>query len=189
MKKQLICLILFLITGCAQLPRPSSQIAIYDFGMTSSPEPKHLNLRYASTTAAAGLDTTDIRYRLGYKDAARVYRYTESRWLAPPAELFNQSLLQRAIFDNTGDAACTLRLELMTFDQVFDSPQASRGIVRLRAILTQPDRRTPPIQQELVLEKPSDTPNAHGGVTALTAAADEAITQLIAWSEKMDCRP
>lgn len=189
MRILLVLLALFLVTGCTPISRPISQTAVYDFGMAASPEPKHLDYRFAGITATAELGNSDIRYRLAYKDSARVYRYAESRWLASPATLLDQRLRQRAIFDNTGNATCTLSLELMAFDQVFDTPNTSRGVIRLHAMLTRPDKRIPPEYRELALEKASDTPDARGGVIALAAATDEAISQLIDWIVGMDCRP
>ena len=72
-----------------------------------------------------------------------------------------------------------LRLELEEFSQVFDTPDKSRAVLRLRASLIR--QRGVVAQQGFNIEHAADTPNAAGGVRALIAASDAASEELIDW--------
>ena len=76
-----------------------------------------------------------------------------------------------------------LRLELEEFSQLFDTPNTSHALLRLRATLTQrsPGSETLLAQHSFVLQRPAATPDASGGVRALTAAADALVLELDAW--------
>jgi cholesterol transport system auxiliary component len=76
-----------------------------------------------------------------------------------------------------------LRLELEEFSQVFDNPNTSHALLRLRATLTQrsPGSETLLAQRSFVLQRPAPSPDAAGGVRALTAAADAVVLELEAW--------
>jgi cholesterol transport system auxiliary component len=76
-------------------------------------------------------------------------------------------------------AAYTLRLELEEFSQVFDAPERSRALLRLRASLVR--KRDVVAQRSFNVERAAATPNAEGGVRALIAASDTAGEQLIDW--------
>jgi cholesterol transport system auxiliary component len=81
-----------------------------------------------------------------------------------------------------------LRVTLDVFDQVFDSPQTSRGVVQLRAELADGNGQHSVIASTLVkVEKASAGADAKGGVAALTAATDDAITELKGWVETQKC--
>ena len=72
-----------------------------------------------------------------------------------------------------------LRLELEEFSQVFDTPDKSRAVLRLRASLIR--KHGVVAQQEFNLEHAAATPNAEGGVRALIAASDDAGEKLVDW--------
>jgi len=179
------------LTACVnELPTP---LAEYDFGPAASPreEPPRLQreITVAGVTAPAWLDSPALVYRLAYRDASQPRAYVESRWVAPPAELFTAQLRQRlAATTRSGvlapadgvRTAATLRVELLEFSQVFEAPDRSHALVRVRAVLVENGRLV--AQTSFSADEPAASSNAAGGARALARAADAAIERLIAWT-------
>ncbi len=197
-----------LMTACAlpDKPRPS---VTYDFGpgvagaatvVAAAPQPA---LAVAEVEASAALEGTAVLYRLAYADAQALYPYAQARWSMPPAQLVRQQAraqlgASRAVLaagevaagasGSAGAAAPRqVRLELEEFSQVFESPTASYGLVRLRASVTQAtaqgDRL---IAQRLIrVQRPAPTTDAPGGVRALTLATEAAMLELDAWLRQL----
>lgn len=167
--------------------------AEYDFGPAAAPreEPPRLRreITVASVTAPAWLDSPALVYRLAYRDASQPRSYVESRWVAPPAELFTAQLRQRlAATTRSGvlapadgvRTATTLRVELLEFSQVFEASDRSHALVRVRAVLVEDGRLV--AQTSFSADQPAASANAAGGARALTRAADAVIERLIAWT-------
>jgi cholesterol transport system auxiliary component len=182
--------------------------AVYDFGpgavvsaelasaaTAQAARPTALLLTDVDTTPA--LDTTAVLFRLTYADAQQLRPYAQARWSMPPAQLLRQRLRetlgqQRHVLSPgegvaAGQGSVTLRIALEEFSQLFESESASVGLVRLRATLSQSaavgaDRLL--AQRSFVVQRPSSTADATGGVRALTAAADGAIAELAAWVQQ-----
>lgn len=76
-----------------------------------------------------------------------------------------------------------LRLELEEFSHLFTAPDASVGVIRLRATLIDMSRGGERLvgQRSIVQQYPATTADAPGGVRALTAATDAAIDELDQW--------
>jgi cholesterol transport system auxiliary component len=165
----------------------------YDFGPDAATreEPSRLQreITVASVSAPAWLDTPALIYRLAYRDASQPRSYAESRWVAPPRELFTAQLRQRlAATTRSGvltpadgvRTSVTLRVELLEFSQVFDAPDRSRGLVRVRAVLVEDGRLV--AQTSFSTEQPAPSADAAGGARALTLAVDATIDRLIGWT-------
>lgn len=182
--------VLGLLVGCSAAPH--AEIATYDFGMprANNPAPPRLPvaLTLAPVAAAPWLGGSDIVYRLAYEDSARPRAYSLSRWVAPPGALFTQRLQQR--LDSSGAIAGTndgvttpylLRMDLEEFSQVFDAPDSSRALVRVRATLIDATGRTLVAQQTFTVERPVTGSNAAGAVRSLRDASDGAVDSLLEW--------
>jgi cholesterol transport system auxiliary component len=181
-----------LLASCAIAPQSRDGNANYDFGLPASdrisaPRLQH-DLVVTSVSAPAWMDNSGIYYRLAYQDVTRPQAYAQSHWVMSPAALFGQRV--RASIARASKAGVfgpadgvradyTLRLELEEFSQVFDTPDKSRALVRLRASLIR--SRGLVAQQSFGIERAAATPNAEGGVRALIAASDEAGNSLIDW--------
>lgn len=184
------CVVLAL-AGCA-LPSPPVRPAVYDFGPGAreivAPAPA-APLALAPIQAPPALDGTAMLYRLAYVDAQHLQPYALARWSMPPAQLVHQRL--REVLGREGavlgpgdpGAGRELRIELEEFSQLFDSPQASVGLLRLRATLIDTQAMPPRLlaQRGLVVQRPAPQADAAGGVRALAAAADEAALELAQW--------
>lgn len=165
----------------------------YDFGpggaTLEAPPRLAKEITVVETSAPGWLDSPVIVYRLAYRDAAQPRAYVESRWVAPPAALFTLQLRQRLAATTRsgvivpGDGvrtAATLRVELQEFSQVFDAPDRSRAVVRVRAVLVSDGRLLG--QTSFAVDRPAPSPDAAGGARALALAADAAIDRLIGWT-------
>jgi len=156
-------------------------------------------------TAGGTLDNQAVLYRLGYVDAQQLRPYAQARWSMPPAQLVRQRLRERL---SQGRAVLTaregvalnrsqnahlrmLRLELEEFSQLFSTPGASAGLVRLHATLVEitPAGEQLIAQRSVAVQRPAPSPDAPGGVRALTAATDAAIDALDAWLRQIPAPP
>jgi len=80
-------------------------------------------------------------------------------------------------------ALLNLRVTLEEFSQWFATPSQSSGLLRLRATLMLRDAGGDTLlaQRNFVVQQPAPSPDASGGVRALTAAADLAISDIAQW--------
>lgn len=194
------------LAACSVLPDKPVRATQYDFGpstteaittvATASLPPLALSEVEAPGLVDGG---TAILYRLGYADVQQLRPYTQARWSVPPAQLVGQRLRdvlgqRRAVLAASDSAALArtagpaprlLRLELQEFTQLFQSPAASTGLVRLRATLVEstPLGDSLLAQRTFSLQRPAPSADAPGGVRALAAATDALAQELDAWLE------
>jgi cholesterol transport system auxiliary component len=138
--------------------------------------------------APGWMDNSSMYYRLTYRNAANPLPYANSQWVMSPAALLTQRLRWTLGASNEGVSGSglssresyVLRSELIEFEQIFDRPNQSHGVLRLRATLEQQrdGRRT---QRTFTIEKPAPTPDAIGGVKALSLCADELSDSVTQW--------
>ncbi|WP_250471105.1 ABC-type transport auxiliary lipoprotein family protein [Caballeronia sp. GAFFF1] len=180
-----------MLAGCATSP-PATPDARYDLGArpaanpaspaTEAPMPP---VKVLAVRASRDLETDAFVYRLGYVDAQRTGSYATSHWTMPPAQLLTQrlrdTLSQRGPVLTGADTvrAPLLEIELTGFEQVFDAPEKSHGVVSVRATLTQHGRVI--AQRMFTASAPAPRADASGGARALAAASDDLIAQLGAW--------
>ena len=194
-------------TGCAWQNR-EARPAVFDFGPGSlsaaSASPAQASpLIIGELEASTALDGTAVLYRLAYDDAQQLRAYAQARWSMPPVELLRQRLRQRLgenrALQNPGESSAsralaatappaTLRIELEEFSQLFESPQRSVGLLRLRATLlrTSAAGEKSLFQRQFVVQRPCASADAPGGVRALTAATDAALQELQQWLQTLD---
>ncbi|MCG1043488.1 PqiC family protein [Mycetohabitans sp. B8] len=189
--------------GCGTAAHRASPAAHYDLGASASAVPSGpMSLSGAATRAGVaasafgpfklvdigapvGLDSNGIVYRLAYAHAWQPRTYAFSRWAATPAQLLTQRLRAllgaRGAVVSPGDPvlAPVLRVELLDFEQIFDKPGASRGVVALRATLMRRDGQF--MQATFRADAPAPSADAIGGVRALAQASDAALSQLADW--------
>lgn len=185
MKKIAIVFAALLLSACASGPRNAAPTRVYDFGMPAprlAADPAWSRLAI-EIKAPRWLDSPSIAYRLAYDDSLRLREYAGSRWAGAPAQLLGQRLQQQlGTASPTGNAAvdCLLRLDLQEFSQVFDSPQASRGVLQVELGLFDARRQRIAVQR-IVVERPAPTLDAQGGAVALVAASDELGKRIADW--------
>ncbi|XHO73877.1 hypothetical protein BCC0238_003374 [Burkholderia gladioli] len=182
-------LLFTLLAGCAGDAARMSNIR-YDLGpldtssLALAPASGSV-IKVLDVRAPDAFDTDKFAYRLAYADAQRIATYRDSRWTAPPAQLLTQrlraALAARGTVLEGGDAvrASVLHVELNTFEQVFDGQAQSHGEVAVRATLTHDGAVLG--QRSFVARAPASTPDAAGGASALAAASNELVAQIVAW--------
>ncbi|MBK0391138.1 ABC-type transport auxiliary lipoprotein family protein [Ramlibacter algicola] len=192
-----------LLGGCAGFVDKPQRPVLFDMGPlpplvapAAKPEPR-VAVVVPDIEASGALDSSAILYRLGYSDDHQLRAYSQSRWTAPPPQLVRQRLRQqlgreRPVLSADESAALgreglsaiyILRLELEEFAQVFDSEARSRGVIRLRATLLANTTGGEQLvgQRSIAVEGESPTPDASGGVRAMTAATDAAAADISLW--------
>lgn len=203
-----ILFMLFSLSGCSALPDKPVRASMYDFGpgnLTVQPATRQAMLPPIAiddiTTPGGSLDNMAVLYRLAYQDAQQLRPYTLARWSMPPAQLVRQrlkdTLSQRRTVFGAGDSAALnrsqnavlprlLRLELEEFSHVFTAADTSVGLIRLRATLLEVTPAGEKLigQRSVVVQRPATTPDAPGGVRALTQATDAAIDQIDQWLQQ-----
>lgn len=198
-------LLAVLLAGCASIVDKPVRPTLYDFGplaATTSGETRlaQAPLVLADIEAAGALEGSPILYRLGYADGHQLRSYAQARWSAPPPQLLRQRLRERLgherVVLNLGESAAlareggaqphVLRIELEEFSHFFETPDRSHGSVRLRATLLQntPAGERLMGQRSIAVQRPAPTPDANGGVRALTLATDAAAAQISQWLQQ-----
>ena len=189
------CLIFGLLSGCA-LPLPDKPVRPqpYDLGpalpVAASAAPSGPALALGGVESSAAIDGSNILYRLMYSDGGQQPRpYALARWTMSPPQLVSQRLREAfsatrpVVEPGAGLAAVEVRTDLDEFAQLFESPGASEGVVRLRVTAIAPAAKKGRLlgQRTFTVRKPAPTADAPGGVAALRAATDEAVAQIVAW--------
>jgi phospholipid/cholesterol/gamma-HCH transport system substrate-binding protein/cholesterol transport system auxiliary component len=101
-----------------------------------------------------------------------------------PQHLFNDRLRDavaaRGPLSWSGDTTIpALKVDLLAFEQVFDSPTSSRGVVRARATVYHKGLIG---QKTFVAEQPAPSADGQGGVKALSAGVDAVIAAILDWT-------
>ena len=184
--------------GCALVDKPVRPL-VYDFGpgvMASAPaSPASPVLLLQEVEAGSALDSTAVLYRLAYADVQQLQPYAQARWSMAPAQLLRQrlrdTLSQHATVLAPGEGALgsafapalILHVELEEFSQVFESPERSMGLVRVRATLLRGAAGGDKLlgQRSFVAQRPAPSADAPGGVRAMTAACAALVEDLQQW--------
>jgi cholesterol transport system auxiliary component len=113
--------------------------------------------------------------------------YAGSEWVMSTAALLTQRL-RTAVAGSAGamgrspaPAAASgyvLRAELLQFEQIFDEPHKSRGVLLLHATL---DRNGRAERRTFEIEKSAPSPDAAGGARALSLCSDELVALISQW--------
>lgn len=177
------------------LQQPSAVLPASTSGSAATPAPDLLagSVLVAEAVSPPWLDNQGIHYRLGYHDTTRSYTYANSRWAAAPAILLGRRIKSRiAAASNTGvvstqdgiPADYVLRVELEEFSQIFDTPDKSRVIVRLRTSLIERSTRSLLFQQDFEGGQVAETADAPGAVHALVAVSERLGGEVVGWVAK-----
>ena len=192
MRQLALVLVLCVFSGCSLMASKAPPKTEFDFGPepntpSDSPALSEAQLVIFDVSAPAWMDGTAMYYRLAYQNAAVPLPYAESEWVMSPAALLTQRLRSSAAVHGDGAARVVgvhtpavyrLRSELLEFEQIFDAPDRSHGVLRLRATL---EGEGVWAQRTFVIERLAPTPNAAGGVTALTECSNELARLLEGW--------
>jgi cholesterol transport system auxiliary component len=193
MRPLAVVILLFACAGCSLMASKEPAKADFDFGPLAAARTSDASqsaqaiIVVYDITAPAWMDHSPMYYRLAYQNAANPMPYAQSQWVMSPAALLTERLRSRFAAStpsevrtvSAGDPAIyALRAELFEFEQVFDRPDRSRGVLRLRATL---EGKGVWAQRTFAIEKPAPTADAAGGVSALTQCSDELAALIVEW--------
>ena len=142
---------------------------------------QHPPIAVPSASAASLLTETAVIWRVG--DAGQPQAYTTYQWVAPPARLVTQRLVDRlslqgpVLQQNAVGDLPQVRLNLQRFEQTFSvDGSSSVGQLTLQAILI---TGTKVLDQRLLdIKVPARTQDALGGAQALREATEQAAEQV-----------
>ena len=185
------------LAACSLPTRPPAP-QLFDFGpslgtlpapsMQATGERPLLGLRVQASPA---LETPAMLYRLAYADAMQPRAYSQSRWAMTPADLLQQRLrdgLSPHYLLLPGDGAKrVLHVELQEFSHLFNTPQDSSGLLRLRASVLQRAAAGEQVlaQRDWQFQLAAPSPDAAGGARALQASTAQAVQELAQWLQQV----
>ncbi len=164
-----------LAAGCSSNSGGERVARSYDFGV-EAPAARLPAVHVGAVRAAPPFDSTDMHYRLAYRDPAELLAFVQSRWAAAPAELYRKQLLRAA---DGGTGRCMLEIELHEVTQVFLSKESSEALIELRARLA--DGNATLAEKRLRVAQPGAGGAAAVGAAAMAKAADRSVGELAAW--------
>ena len=164
--------------------------AVYDLGnaVTAMPRMTLPPLAVAAPTVPSWLDNVEMIYRLNYANDLQLHPYANSRWSAPPMQLFEQRLKTRiaesggqvlSASESANNVPLILHVDADDFTQAFDRVNHSVGRIALRISLF--DGRKLVAQTTVLEQEDADAADAPGGARALTHASDKAIADIVRW--------
>lgn len=199
MKKSLIALSLFILTGCTLTPQPTPPIALYDLGLApthaesgvTKQSPTQLpRLLITDITSPVWLNNQAIYYRLAYHNPAQLYSYANSRWAAVPAVLLTRQI-NNYIKANTEykivnsadgvQAEYALHATLEDFSQIYEATEKSHANIHLNVTLIERRTRSLLAQRKFTIHKTVSTANAAGAVYALIEASNQLNHEITDW--------
>lgn len=177
------------LAGCFTAGRGGDgPLAVYDLGPLDSDQAVASRVPPLAVQVQAPdwLDSAGIAYRLAYAEPGRLQEYAQARWVAPPAALMEQRLLQRGglVPAGQGGGTCLLRIDLDEFSQIFATPQASQGVLRARLAVLD-SRRHRLAEKAVTIRKTAPSQDFRGGVAALGEAVQELGVDIQRWQGEL----
>lgn len=183
-----MALILAGTSGCMPqlLPSLPPAASTYDFGPLRGDEtqPLPIHAELAQLTAPSWLTGPEIRYRRLDEQPGVLRAYSQNQWVADVPELFAHRLrhrLAQAAPPASGRSGL-LRIEILSFEQVFVAPDDAYVIALARAIFEDAGGRAH--SRDFESRRPS-APHVEGATRGLPVVADEVIDAITAWLQGM----
>lgn len=178
-----------LLAGCFTAGKRGAEqaLAIYDLGPPANTERQQRKTPLAiEVRAPLWFDAMGIEYRLAYADVARLREYANARWVGPPAQLIQQKLVQQLGFVPHGQsrARCVLRVDITEFSQIFETPETSHSLVQARLQWLDHSRMRI-AERDFNLRSAAPSPDARGGVSALSASISALTVTVQQWESEL----
>jgi cholesterol transport system auxiliary component len=174
MKQLIIGLIILLSSACSVINKQPAQ---HDFGLYALPTSKQSLAKSEITVESpAWLANECIQFRLLYSEPTRLRCYSLDQWIAPPSELFKQQLQTSAIATKQ-----RLQIQLLNFEQQFDSPKQARVVLTIVVNAYQPQSDRLIATQIFKLEQATASPDAAGAVLGFAQLTRLATDKIQHW--------
>ncbi|WP_332674840.1 ABC-type transport auxiliary lipoprotein family protein [Aromatoleum sp.] len=175
------------VAGCGNLGVPAARFAFFDLGVATPVDPPlPLALARVEVRAPTWLSTGAMQYRIEYRQPAKREAYSETRWVAEPAEMLGLALDRALVPDRGAGGKCRLRVELDEFVQEFETARGSHAIIIARPSLIAPRSDDVVAQSALMIREQAPTPDAAGGVIAHRRAARRLANEIAGWITGLD---
>jgi len=146
--------------------------------------PRNPPIVVPAAASAVLLNETMVVWRVG--DTGQPQSYTTYQWVAPPARLITQRVVDRlslqgaVLQQSVGADFPQVRLNVQRFEQTFSTDgTSSKGNLTLQVVLI---RGAKVVDQLLIdISVPALTQDAPGGADALRQATDQAVEQMAQW--------
>lgn len=175
MKGKSALLLALFLAGCAGVPRAPRPAEVYDLGPGRAASMESGLVGVVQIQAPSWLRSAAMQYRLSYVSANQRNSYLESRWAASPAELL-LGLLNRSL---KAAGRCRLEVDLDEFIQDYASASQSDGVIEARARLRGDGMLLS--SRRFSLRLPAPSPDAQGGVAALTRGSLQLTAEMSGW--------
>lgn len=179
------------LCACGMLPQPPASPALHDFGLPVGAPAVTLaggQVAVAPVSSPSWLANSRIRYRLLFDEPARLRAYAQNEWIAPPAELMTARL--RLAFGNPdfavagapGEPAYRLEVELLDFEQVFDTAHSARS--NLRAVVSLRSTKDGRVLGPRLFDvSMASSPSVRGAIDSGGAAVERLVAQIVLWAD------
>jgi cholesterol transport system auxiliary component len=172
--------VMFASLGCVMTPK---QPALHDFGLGIARhdiEPSKIRPNI-TVDAPTWLWDNRIRFRLLYASPTKIGFYALDQWIASPPELFQQQLVKSNL------PSCQLRIQLLEFEQQFDSPDKAHVVLHFSVDATSLNNRQNLGNQEYQLQLTTESPDASGAVKAFSQLIKQAGQKIDGWAKNKAC--
>lgn len=151
---------------------------------TSANLPANPPITVPVASSASLLTETMVVWRVG--DHGQPQAYSTYQWVAPPAKLVTQRLMDRlslqgaVLSQNVGGDLPQLRANLQRFEQTFSlDGSTSRGHLTMQVVLVKGSK----VVNQLMIDVsvPAKSQDALGGAQALREATDQTVDQVAQW--------
>jgi cholesterol transport system auxiliary component len=163
------------MSGCAA---ESTSMAFHDFGPAEEIFPSATNASQPLITVDAPTWLWDnrLRYRLLHRMPTQIGYYRLDQWVAAPPEL-----LQQWFAANAKGGDYLLALELMNFEQRFQSSSEAYVVMSLKATVFSTNYKKKGGDKDFYWRYPCPSPNADGAIMAFRRLLKQVDSDLNAW--------
>jgi cholesterol transport system auxiliary component len=183
MSRLFIAVLIMLSSACSVTPKG---IALHDFGVESGENKNSIKANVShspqTTKSEINVDTPSwlindcIRYRLLYASPTQLRCYNLDKWVAPPAELFKRQLQASGKLSKY-----RLMIQLLDFEQQFDTPKQARVVLHFVADAYPLDSDRLIATQDFRLTQVTPSPDATGAVAGFAHLTQQAADKLQQW--------
>lgn len=173
----IFCLGLFAnVLGCSSVGRKSA-VVFHDLGVPQVQlEQFDGHTLEVRVDAPLWVDDSRIYYRQLFHDPTAVRFYSLDKWLSRPSEIIRQQMLSIRLMHSM-----ILKIQLLNFEQQFDSPQTAKSILIFNADVYDSKPHQHLKSRKFVFEQYNVSADADGAVQSFSEIMKKARLQVHQW--------
>jgi cholesterol transport system auxiliary component len=179
-------------------PSAAAPLVQSDSEKNRKPSKSSAILRVANLSLPVWLNSTNIYYQLEYRNGGEIAPYSQARWASSPAilvRLLVQNTLTEDAFwkavigpESLAQADYKLVLRITDFQQIFSTPDQSKGLLRAFAMLVDNESGAVVAQREFRFQTLAPSPDVEGGTWALSKNAYKLAQAIRSWLREVMVR-